>query len=280
MNIDGQLAVSSVTFRDEPLERALEWLAAGEFTQLDLTAIRRYCDHFDPLLVDVDDFELVRVRDAIARAGFSTVSVTGFPANPLAKDLNGDDWADGVDAYVELARYLQAPYLILPPGSPAPPDDRWRGTVQDVLPWQQEAIRRAHNAHLHPSFALQSNSLLRTAKNGTDFLQILHTADIGLAVDPAHLAAMGENPARAIRAMGTAVNFVMLRDMRDDNFNLPPGSGTLDYAAILAALNEINYTGPLVLAVDDVTLPLAQRLDLLLQGRDFLHGWGEQRAAA
>ena len=107
MNIEGQLTVSSVTFRDASLERAVEWLAAGEFRLLDVTAIRHYCDHFDPLLVGVDDFECVRVRDTVARAGFHAVSVTGYPANPLAHDLNGDDWVDGVDAYVQLALHLQ-----------------------------------------------------------------------------------------------------------------------------------------------------------------------------
>ena len=279
MDLYTRLAASSITFRDEPLDSALHRLRALGFARLDLTAIRHYCDHFDPLLVDVGEEVCLRTRDLIARYDFSTISLTTYPANPLAKDLNGGDWADGVDAYVRLGIILGARTLILPPGQPAPAADRWRGTAVHALPWQREAARRVENARMQPVIALQSDSLLRTTLEGLAFLHVLDKPHVGLAVDPAHFAAMGEDPVDALRRLGAAVAFVLLRDSDGSHFNLPPGSGRLDYPAILSVLDDIGYAGPLVLAIDDITLPPAARADLLKRGMDYLDGLAQRKAA-
>jgi sugar phosphate isomerase/epimerase len=278
MDVIDRLAVSSVTFRDEPLSAAAARVRRLGFTALDLVAIRHYCDHFDPLLVDVGEEECRRTRGVLDDAGVTAVSLTGYPANPLARNLNGDDWAEGVDAYVRLAVTLGLETLVLPPGHPAPPADRWRGTVEHALPWQREAARRAQNARLRLAIALQSDSLLRTSAEGEAFLQLLRLP-AGLAVDPAHFAAMHEDPADALRALGSAVAFVVLRDTDRYDYNLPPGAGELDYPAILAALDAIGYTGPLVLAIDDVSLPIEEREARLQQGRAYLEGYAQRKAA-
>lgn len=275
-----RVAASSITFRDETLENALTRLRAIGFSQLDLTAIRHYCDHFDPLLVDVGERECLRVRDIVNNFGMTTVSITSYPANPLARDINGDDWTSGVDAYVRLGLHLQASALIFPPGSPAPEAIHWRGTAEHAKIWLREAAQRAVTARMRPVIALQSGSLLRTAHEGAEFLRILANPHVGLAVDPAHFAAMGEDPVTAIRQLGASIAFVVLRDTDGRNFNLPPGSGTLDYPGILAALAQVGYTGPLVLAIDDISLPPTQRTDLLVRGWEYLNGISEARQAA
>ena len=279
MALTDRLAVSSVTFRDAPLEQALQRLQGQGFTRLDLTAIRHFCDHFDPLLVDVGEEACLRVRDLLAQYAMQAVSITSYPANPLARDINGDDWTSGVDAYVRLGLHLHAQAIIYPPGSPAPAPEHWRGTVEHVKPWLREAARRTMTAGMQPAIALQSHSVLRTAQQGMDFLPILGMPGVGLAIDPAHLAAMGEDPAAAIRRMGKSIGFVVLRDTDGRNYNLPPGSGQLDYPGILAALEAAGYAGPLVLAIDDVGVAPEARLDLLLQGRDYLEGLARRQAA-
>lgn len=280
MNISEQLAVSSITFRSEPLEKALQRIQQLGFSRMDLTAIRHYCDHFDPLLVDVGEEECARIRDLVASYGIQVISLTSYPANPLAKDLNGDDWVEGVDAYVRLGLYVGASHIIYPPGRPAPPADRWRGSAEHALPWLREAAQRTLTAQMTPTLALQSNSLLRTSRQGLDFLPLLRIPQVGLAVDPAHLAGMGEDPGDALRKMGSAVGYVVLRDTDGTNFNLPPGWGELDYDDILAALAEIDYRGPLVLAVDDITQTPEARADLIKRGRDFLlQTLGDREAA-
>jgi len=279
MNLIGRLAASSVTFRDEPLEAALGRLRDIGFSRLDLTAIRHYSDHFDPLLVDVGEEECARVRDLVAAHEMQAVSITTYPDNPLASHLNGDDWVEGVDAYVRLGQFLQSRFLIFPPGSPAPAADRWRGTAEHAKPWLHEAAQRTLNADMLPIIALQSDSLLRTSEEGVDFLRLLNMMNVGLAVDPAHLLAMGEDPVAALRRLGGAVGFLMLRDTNGASYNLPPGLGQLDCPRILAVLEEIEYDGPLVLAIDDVSLPSAERADLLKQGWEYLERITQRKAA-
>lgn len=279
MNLYNRLAASSITFRDESLERALHRLRTLGFNRLDLTAIRQYCDHFDPLMVNVGEETCLRTRDLIARYDLHTVSITTYPANPLEKELNADDWVDGVDGCVRLGQIVGAERLVFPAGQPAPAADRWRGTAEHAKPWLGEAARRTLTAHMLPVIALQSGSLLRTAQQGIDFLRVLDMMNVGLAVDPAHFAAMGEDPVAAIRQLGEAIAFVTLHDTDGVNDNLPPGAGTLDYPAIFAALDEIGYDGPLVLAIDDVSLPAKRRMDLLRRGWEYLDDQMQRKAA-
>jgi len=279
-DIENQLAASSVTFRDESLDDALRRLRGLGFMRIDLLAIRHYCDHFDPLLVSVGDHEAQRVRAIVDEYGVQVVSMTTYPANPLGRNLNGDDWVAGIDAYMQVGRALDAHIAIFPPGTPAPMASRWRGTAEMVLPWLREAARRALSANMRPAIALQSNSLLRTSENGLDFLKLLNMPDVGLAVDTAHLTAMGEDPAKALRRMGDAVAYVMLRDTDGQNFNLPPGGGFIDFSAVLDALARINYTGPLTLSIDDVDVTADRRAKMLSDGRDFLLASREKRQAA
>ncbi len=279
MNIYERVAVSSVTFRDLPLEEALRRLRGAGFTRLDLTAIRHYCDHFDPLLVDVGEDECVRVRDLIARYDMRAISLTTFPANPLSHTLNGDDWTEGVDAYVRLGLHLGATWYLLPPGSPAPQPEHWRATAEHAKPWLRDAAMRILNAGMQPVIALQSGSLARTSADGLHLRTLLGLPSIGLATDPAHAFAMGEDPVAALRQLGDALAFVVLRDTNGVSFNLPPGLGRLDYPAILAMLDDIDYLGPLVLAIDDITLPVDTRATLLKKAWEYLDGLSQQQAA-
>jgi len=279
MNLNGRLAVSSVTFREAPLEAALQRLHGAGFSLLDLVAIRHYCDHCDPLLVDVGEEECQRVRDLIAAHAMRAVSLTTYPANPLAHGLNGDDWVEGVDAYVRLGQWLQTQHLIFPPGHPAPAADHWRGTAEHAKPWLRDAAQRTLNARMLPVIALQSHSLLRTSQQGIDFLRLLGVLHVGLAVDPVHLLAMGEDPVTALRRLGNAIAFMVLRDTDGVSFNLPPGLGILDYPAILAVLDEIGYDGPIVLAIDDPQLPASEREDLLKRGWEYLEKISQRNAA-
>jgi sugar phosphate isomerase/epimerase len=270
MNLYRQLCASSVTFRDEPLAGALYRLRRLGFSRVDLTAIRHYCDHFDPLLVDVGERACLEVRAVAERFDTQIISLTTSPGNPLAPELTGDDWVEGVDAYVRLGRTLGSRLIVVPPGSPAPPPDRWRGTLERARPWLRDAVHRVVAAGMDPAIALQAESLLRTGREGLEFLRLFGEPSVGLAIDPAHLQAVGEDPAPTIRALGAAIGFVVLRDTDGESYNLPPGAGTLDYPAILAALNAVDYTGPLVLAIDDVARSPAAREDALRRGWDYL----------
>ncbi|OPZ82734.1 MAG: Xylose isomerase-like TIM barrel [bacterium ADurb.Bin429] len=225
-----------------------------------------YCEHFDPLLVDVGEEECARARGEFLARGLHVVSVTGYPANPLDRHINRDGWLDMIFGYTACARALEAGVFILPSGGPAPEDAYWRGEVEHAKPWLRDAAQRALAGHLAPALAVAPDTLLNTSRRALELLTILGIPSLGVAVDTALLAQMGEDPARAIRALGGALAHVILRDTDGPHLNLPPGSGDLDFSAILDALTEVGYTGPLMLLNDDITQPAEVRSDSLLVG--------------
>jgi sugar phosphate isomerase/epimerase len=270
MDLLPRLAASTATFRDVPLAEAAQRLRALGFAQVDLTAIRDYCEHFDPLLVDVGEAECYRVRDVLAEHSLRAASLTGYPANPLDRHINRDEWVDMMFGYVACAVILEAPLLVLPAGNPAPPDDRWRGEVEHAKPWIRDAAQRALNAHVAPALVLGPGSLLNSSTHARELLAILDIPSLGIAIDTARLAQLGEDPARAIRELGGAIAHVTLRDTDGHSPNLPPGTGILDFNAILDALIGVGYTGPLVLSIDNEALTVEARADALVTGWHYL----------
>jgi sugar phosphate isomerase/epimerase len=270
MDLFPRLAASSATFRDAPLGEALRRLHDLGFAQVGLVSIPDYCEHFDPLLVDVGEEECARVRGEFLAAGLRAVSVTGFPANPLDRHLNSDEWLDNIFGYVACGTIVEATVLILPAGNPAPADDRWRGEVEHAKPWLRDAVQRALAAHLTPALAMSPDTLLNSSRHALDLLALLGIPSLGVAIDTALLARQGEDPVRAIRTLGGAIAHVTLRDTDGASINLPPGSGHLDFNAILDALIEADYTGPLVLLNDDIAQTPEDRADCLLLGWHYL----------
>lgn len=279
MDLYPRLAVSSATFRDEPLTEAAQRIRALGITQLGLVAIPHYCEHLDPLLVDVGEAECYRARDVLAANGLRAVSVTGNPANPLDRHIDRDAWQDMLFGYVQCGLVLEAPLLVLPAGNPAPPADRWRGELEHAKPWLRDAVERALQAHLAPALGMTPDSLLNSTTHAKELLTILGIPALGVAIDTAQLAQAGEDPARAIRELGGAMAHVTLRDTDGNNNNLPPGSGRLDFSAILNALIDIGYTGPLELFIDDETLTPEARTEALVTGWHYLDRLSLPKAA-
>ena len=69
---------------------------------------------------------------------------------------------------------------------------------------------------------------------------------VGICVDVGHCHINGEDPAQAIRTAGTQLLAVHLHDnnARGTDQHLLPGEGTIDWAAVIKAMDEIGFAGP------------------------------------
>ena len=75
---------------------------------------------------------------------------------------------------------------------------------------------------------------------------------VGICVDTGHAALGDLGPAEAIRRAGPHLLTTHLQDnlgQRDDH--LPPGSGAIDWPDVIAALQEVDYRGVLMLELTD-----------------------------
>ena len=70
---------------------------------------------------------------------------------------------------------------------------------------------------------------------------------VGLAIDTGH-AHLVDSPASETRAAGALLRTTHVHDNHGrQDVHLPPGQGTIDWAAWVAALDAIGYTGPVML---------------------------------
>ncbi|MFN8472871.1 MAG: sugar phosphate isomerase/epimerase [Anaerolineae bacterium] len=70
---------------------------------------------------------------------------------------------------------------------------------------------------------------------------------VGFTFDPFQACEAGVDPLAVVAAMGDGLTNVHVNDFAPGHRHLPVGEGTLDWAAILAAVNVTRYGGPLFL---------------------------------
>jgi hexulose-6-phosphate isomerase len=94
---------------------------------------------------------------------------------------------------------------------------------------------------------------------------------LGLCYDTGNAVSSGFDPAREIRALGSRVVEVHIKDRRKGR-SVPLGEGEVDFEAVLAALDDIGFTGPLILETpaggDPMASAIANRMFLETVVRD------------
>ena len=126
------------------------------------------------------------------------------------------------------------------------------------------AAEQAHEAGVTLCIENVSWCYLRTPEQ----VQTLNDLGVplGFTFDTFQAGESGVDPATLIHAMGDRLTTVHLADY-DPNGprHLPLGAGTLDWPAILRALSDVHYDGPLIIELADVEV-----LDVLRESRDFI----------
>ena len=98
-------------------------------------------------------------------------------------------------------------------------------------------------------------------------VQALGLPGIGLNIDTGHAVLHGMTPAEAIGLMGPLLRTTHLQDnhgLQDEH--LPPGRGTIDWPATLAALSQAKYKGMLMVEISDC--PPGREPDAVKDTRD------------
>lgn len=231
-------------------EEALDDIAAAGYTGFEL---------FDGNLIEFDGREDA-FRDLLAKTGLAFVGVYSG-ANFIYPDILPEELHKIKEVATRAGR-LGAEHLVVgggalrSTGTTDSDNDRLAAGLDQVV---EIAMQHGLTPSFHPHLGTCAQSPEQIAR-------VFERTSIGFCPDTAHLDAAGGDSAALIRALGTRIPYVHLKDYLDGEF-LPLGQGALDFGRILDALDAVGYDGWITVELD--AWPGSKR-DAAIMSRTFL----------
>ena len=112
----------------------------------------------------------------------------------------------------------------------------------------EHVVKLAKTHNLTPTFHPHLGTM---AQSPEAIVKVLDACSIGFCPDVAHLHAGGGDPAELIRRYQDRTPYVHLKDYRPEPFEfLPLGEGELNLEGIIQTLEDVNYSGWIVVEFD------------------------------
>jgi len=257
-----RLGCSSISFRHQDLATALHTMRSLGFEEIDLGALPGVCDHV-PYVLDAEAVEAVVA--VVNNSGLRVRSVNGDIGDlNAALDAGAQQARERhLEMLLALAAKTGAKALVLPCG--AIDHEPLRSLEEDI---DLVAAQLIHAAERAAEFGIElwteSLHYYRLCWN-TERAQLLADrlagSGVGIVMDFSHIVASGGDPVDFVSRFGGRIKHVHLRDAvpateyEPGNINLSVGNGQADFAAGLAALRDLGYTGHFSLELEtrDVT---------------------------
>lgn len=254
--IHRRLGCSTISFRHLVLDRALGWIAALGFAEVDLGALPGVCDHV-PYALDDDAVEAV--AETVRAAGLVVRSVNG-DIGDLNQPLDGDGRAarDGhLAMLLALTEATGARALVLPCG--ALDHQPFESLDHDLDLVTHELTRAADRAAGHGlevwTESLHFHRLCFNLERAQRLTDRLAGTTVRIVMDFSHIVASGADPEEFVDRFGDRIAHVHIRDAVPGNINLSIGRGAVDFACGLKALAGTGYAGHFALELEtrDIT---------------------------
>ncbi len=241
-----ELGASTLGFRHDSLDVALDTISALGFRKVDLLMISGYCPHFNPLTAGASEKEALKAR--LARLGLSVATLNtgeGLLGVPAQRDL----LLEYARASLDLARELGA-YAITIQSGIEPPPGRWSEVAHQVAPDIRALGDYARDRGLDLTLELHKTMLMSNSREALDLMAIVDHPNVGVALDPSHITYAGELADEVACDLGAWVKHVHLRDGRGKSILVVPGDGTVDFVALAGALKSIGYERSAVIELE------------------------------
>jgi L-ribulose-5-phosphate 3-epimerase len=263
------LACGTLSYRQEPLRRALQGIAGAGFPAVEIGCVCGYCEHVQPEQMGPADRKAL---DNLVRSlGLSIASIAGhidlqFPLVGRGAETAAEGYRR-LRARIDLASELGVPIVntglgVAQPGESIEPLFREFDRLLDYSASRRVKIGLESHAGLTETAKL---SLDLCRKIGSPHLGINHDAGnvrFYAGVDPlADLAAVADQ-------IGPYLVHVHIKDHRGGRgqWDFPPlGEGSIDWAGLAALYRRIGFAGPFSLEIEfkgvDSTDPSAEIID-------------------
>ncbi|HET7768047.1 MAG TPA: sugar phosphate isomerase/epimerase [Chloroflexota bacterium] len=234
LSAEHRIVCSTLGWSRRSLEDALAGSAALAFAGIDLGAHEGWAHVSPASLADGGPAEVRRQADEVQRLldryGLSCPSL-----NVGLRAPDPDEERRRLEAISDLARRLGVTVLCLGAGRRGAPIE------QEVSRWQA-LLPVAAERGLQLTLETHTNQVTEIPAVAVELCQAV--PGLGLTLDPSHYYA-GPNQGAGFSAVYPFVRHVHLRDAGADwdHIQLPPGSGSVDFAAIARALAQHSYAG-------------------------------------
>jgi sugar phosphate isomerase/epimerase len=240
-----QLTCSSICFRNQPVEVALQEIRVFGFETVELAVIPGFCPHFDA--ARADEAETAAFVDLMMASGLRIPVLTAVPGPFNQPGSNLEDIVAAGVANARLARRLGATRMVVNAGLPIGDlQDRrgFRPHADRVIAGLARIARRVGDLGLRLTVEVpHRNGLCRTLSEAAYVLEALPPDSVDVLLDVTHVQSSGSSPEDALGFFGHRVRHVHLRDGRGENIFLVPGEGDVDFARFLRALSIGRFDG-------------------------------------
>ena len=242
-----RVGLSTISFRHRPLAEALRLIAGTGATEIDLGAIPAVTDHV-PVPFHGRSAEYV---SAIRAEGLRTGAVNADPGDLNDPTLTAEALTAVVTPLAQLAAALGAA-LIVPAGRADHTPIVDRDSDQDRIAENLGLISRLcaeHGVRLLVE-VLHHRRYVHTVQDADALLARCAPEQFGVLFDVSHVVASAEDPLTWARSLGDRIERVHLRDAVPGDLNLSLGAGDVDFAALVATLEDQGFTGTYVLELE------------------------------
>jgi sugar phosphate isomerase/epimerase len=258
-----RLGCNTVLFATQNLEQALARVAWCGFKEVELAAIPGMCEHILPTSDDAK-----RVRDQVEAAGLRAVAIEA------AMNLTVPE---NVPRFLTVLRFAaQLGVEVVNTGNGGVSNDpeseqAAHAAIRQLAPQAQElGVKIGVKAHVKQAI-YNTASALRA-------LEAVDVAGWGINYDASHLYRVGDDMVQAVRQLGQRIVSVHIRDTLELVIPIGPpptqvpGRGSIDLQAVLLALQELHYGGPIDLEIiGGKALQDWQSVALAAESRGYLH---------
>ncbi len=241
-----ELGASTLSFRHDPLDVALQELSALGFRKIDLVMIPSYCSHFNPVTASQQEKDQLKARLGELKLAVSTLNTgDGLLGIPQLRERA----LAFAKASLDLAQELNA-YAITMQSGVEPPPDQWIEVARTVAADVRELGDYARDRGLDLTLELHKTMLMANTQQALDLMELVDHPNVGVTLDSSHITYAGEIAADVALKLGSHVKHVHLRDGIGKNILVVPGDGTVDFDTLARALHQIGYNRAAVIELE------------------------------
>jgi fructoselysine 3-epimerase len=241
-----RLSLSSFLYFNYRLEDAIRQTAGFGYDGIDVWGGRPHAYRGDR-----NTGELRQLRVLLEECGLAVPSFIPaqfrYPTSLCSPiEVIRNDSIRYIETGIEIAQALGSDIVSVCPGHTLHGqsiEHGWACLADSLKRLADYAARRSMRLALEPADRYETD-LVQNTEQARRMLHEVGSHALGIVFDVGHSQIVGEDPATAVRALGSTLFHVHIDDtqgQRDDH--LVPGLGIIDFGSFFAALHDVGYKG-------------------------------------